>query len=109
MDTVLENIKKLMKDQGVNNTELASKMGISKQAVGAMLKGDQDIMLATLEKVARSLNTPVKTFFNDERKAEKSSNSMTKKIIFQIEIDETVNDNHLKMVLGKDFMNFLKK
>ena len=48
MDTVLENIKKLMKDQGVNNTELASKMGISKQAVGAMLKGDQDIMLATL-------------------------------------------------------------
>ncbi|MCX6250741.1 MAG: helix-turn-helix transcriptional regulator [Bacteroidetes bacterium] len=108
MDIVRRNIKQIMKDQRIRNVDLAGKMGIAKQNISQILNGDQDLMLSTLQKIADSLNIPVSKLFEGEESL-KSSKNMTGKVIFQIEIDENVKNNYLKMILGKSFIDELKK
>ena len=48
-------IKEIISNKGFTNVSLAEKMGISKQAVGQMLKADS-LTTASLEKIAAALD-----------------------------------------------------
>ena len=99
-----------MKNEGITGVDLAEKIGVSKQYISQILSGKQDLRVATLEKIAAALNVhPGSLLENGSEVIPLSSKSMTKKVIFQIEVDESVDDNYLKMVIGKEFMNQLKK
>ena len=51
-------IKEIMTSKGFTNTTLSDKMGVTKQAVGQMVKAES-LTTATLEKLAIALEVPV--------------------------------------------------
>lgn len=51
-------IKQVLESKGLTNTSLAELMGISKQAVGQMIKAES-LTTATLEKIAEALEVPL--------------------------------------------------
>lgn len=51
-------IKEIMASKGFTNTTLSEKMGVTKQAVGQMVKAES-LTTATLEKLAIALNVPL--------------------------------------------------
>jgi len=105
-----EKIKQLMKNEGLNSVELAHRVGVSKQYISQILTSNQDLRLSTMSKLANALNTTVSALLDEtEKPANKSSKTMTKKVIFQIEVDESNNDNYFKMVIGKEFLKQIKK
>jgi transcriptional regulator with XRE-family HTH domain len=107
MDFVRGNVKEIMKYQGLNNTSLALKIGVKKQNMSQILNGDQDLRLSTVQKIADALNVPLVRLFEPLGTSKNiTSDSKKTKVVIQIELDE---ENGLKMSLGKDFMNFLKK
>ena len=55
MDT---RIKEVMTSKGFTNVSLGEKMGVSKQAVGQMLKAES-LTTASLEKIAVALGVPI--------------------------------------------------
>jgi len=106
MNELENNVKQLMKIQGLNNVELAKKIGVSKQYISQILSGKQDVRVSTLTKLANALDVSIARLLNSETNlVVQSSKAITKKVIFQIEVDESVDDNCLKMVIGKNFFN----
>lgn len=59
MDT---RIKEVMTSKGFTNVSLGEKMGVSKQAVGQMLKAES-LTTASLEKIAVALGVPIWQLF----------------------------------------------
>lgn len=55
-------IKEIMTSKGFTNVSLGEKMGVSKQAVGQMLKADS-LTTASLEKIAVALDVPMWQLF----------------------------------------------
>ena len=51
-------IKEIMESKGLTNTTLSELMGVSKQAVGQMVKAES-LTTATLEKIANALKVPM--------------------------------------------------
>ena len=50
-------IKEIMESKGFTNTNLSQKMGVTKQAVGQMIKAES-LTTATLDKIADALGVP---------------------------------------------------
>lgn len=55
-------IKEIMTSKGFTNVSLGEKMGVSKQAVGQMLKAES-LTTASLEKIAIALDVPMWQLF----------------------------------------------
>lgn len=55
-------IKEIMASKGFTNVSLGEKMGVSKQAVGQMLKAES-LTTASLEKIAVALDVPIWQLF----------------------------------------------
>ena len=55
-------IKDIMSAKGFTNTSLAEKMGVTKQAVGKMVKAES-LTLITLQKIADALDVPIWQMF----------------------------------------------
>lgn len=55
-------IKEIMTSKGFTNVSLGERMGISKQAVGQMLKAES-LTTASLEKIASALDVPMWQLF----------------------------------------------
>ena len=61
METLIENIKRLMTEQGITQQQLAEMMHISQSNVSLMLSGkNKDIYYSTLFKLAKIFGVKVK-------------------------------------------------
>ena len=58
-------IRRTRQDSGLNLQELARLSGISISALSLIETGKRDPRLSTLDKIAKSLNTTVRSFFGD--------------------------------------------
>jgi transcriptional regulator with XRE-family HTH domain len=68
---VVENIKELMEKQGITQSQLAEKLGVSIPLIGKMFAGDTGIHLDRLEVLATIFNTtPVKLLTGDFSQSE---------------------------------------
>ena len=65
LDRVGAAIRRTRQDSGLNLQELARLSGISISALSLIETGKRDPRLSTLDKIARSLNTTVRSFFGD--------------------------------------------
>ena len=55
-------IKEIMASKGFTNVSLGERMGVSKQAIGQMLKAES-LTTASLEKIASALDVPIWQLF----------------------------------------------
>lgn len=55
------NIKKIRKEKGISQEELAHLASLHRTYIGAIERGEKNITLSTLESVASALNTDAKT------------------------------------------------
>jgi transcriptional regulator with XRE-family HTH domain len=62
----LNKLINLYKSQRITQEELASKIGMSKTALNAIILGKSDPQLTTVEKIAKALGVPVSYFFDEE-------------------------------------------
>ena len=106
---ISQNIRKIAEEKRITLKEIAEYTNVSQQGLNKMLNND-DFKSSTLVQIAELFNVSISMLFDSVSPMTQSSNkAITKKIIFQIEVDESVDDNYLKMVIGKDFLNQLKK
>lgn len=59
-----EKIREVMRLRRVNQTELAKRIGTSRQNINNLLKSDS-CNTNTLQKIAKALNTPISAFFEE--------------------------------------------
>lgn len=75
-------IKEIMTSKGFTNVSLGEKMGVSKQAVGQMLKAES-LTTASLEKIAIALDVPMwQLFASPEEVASVSQETNTDFVAF---------------------------
>lgn len=58
------NIKKIRKKQNLSQEELAFKSGLHRTYIGSVERGEKNITILNLIKIANSLNTELSIFFN---------------------------------------------
>lgn len=57
--TFCHNVQVVMEERGISKTQLAEKLGVSKQAVGQMLGGKYNLTIERAERVADVLEKPL--------------------------------------------------
>jgi transcriptional regulator with XRE-family HTH domain len=62
---LIKKIKLAMLDANLNQTGLAKKMGITKNAVNSWFRGKRNPTSTTLNKMAKATNKPLSYFFED--------------------------------------------
>ncbi len=65
METVIENLKRQMKEMGVTQTELASRSGVSLETVNRILNGKSKLKPNTLQKLSNGLGVPIADLDNE--------------------------------------------
>ncbi len=58
-----KKMKRIRKDRGLTQEEVADKIGVSRAYVGYIEQGRNAPSLEVLEKIARVLKTPINSFF----------------------------------------------
>lgn len=66
---VTEEVARLMKQAGVNRTELAARMNVSKARVSRLLSGAPNMTLATLASIALALESEVRVSLREWKDA----------------------------------------
>lgn len=59
-------IKEIMKERGISQIELASKLGMNRVSLSRLLSDKNDMRTSTLEKIACALDCSVADFFRAE-------------------------------------------
>ena len=73
MKTLIENIKRLMKEQGITQQQLADMMQTDQSVISLMLSGkNKDIYYSTLFKLAKIFGVKVKELLEQEEGYEPS-------------------------------------
>lgn len=60
-----EKIKKVMKDNDINQSALAARLGVSRQAVSAWLNGSYAPSLSTVKRMSTEFNVPLAELIAD--------------------------------------------
>lgn len=60
---IMEEILRLMKDQGVNRSELASRMGVNPSRITAMMSGSNNFTIETLVRAGRAVGAELHQAF----------------------------------------------
>jgi transcriptional regulator with XRE-family HTH domain len=58
-----EKIRALRESQGLLQRELAHKAGVPVRTIGRIERGEVDVRLSTLDKIAKALGVSIKEFF----------------------------------------------
>ena len=58
-------VRKFRKERGFSQEELAFRAGLHRTYIGMIERGEKDITLANIEKVAKALNIKMKALFNE--------------------------------------------
>lgn len=77
-------IKEIMKERGISQIELASKLGMNRVSLNRLLSDKNDMRTSTLEKIAGALGCSVADFFRE--KAEPQSVSFLAVILHNGEV-----------------------
>lgn len=67
---VMQQVRKIMRDKGISNLDLAKRLKVSEPAMSRMLKGDQNVKLDTLYRIADALDEPLHITFGVAEKPE---------------------------------------
>ncbi len=54
-----EKLRKLRKEQGFSQEELADRAGLHRTYVSSVERGERNVSLQTIDKLARALNLPI--------------------------------------------------
>lgn len=57
-------IKEILKEKGITNKELATKLGVTSGAISQYISENGNPNLKTLERIATALNVPIQELFN---------------------------------------------
>ena len=60
---IVEDLLRLMKEQGINRTELAKRMGVPNSRITAMLKGTNNFTIETLVRAGRAIGAELQQTF----------------------------------------------
>lgn len=63
---VMQQVRRLMREKGLRNIDLAERLGIAVPSVSRMLRGRQNIEIDTLYRLADALEVPLQITFGDE-------------------------------------------
>lgn len=88
---------------GITKKEIQEKLGMSNNGFYTMLRTNS-IKAVELEKLAAILNLPINSFFENDQPLNDQP-----KVFLAFELSHDQEDKVLKMVMGKDFINLLKK
>lgn len=110
-DTILQNIRKIMKDRDISQSRIASKAGMQASQVSKILSGDQRMSIDSLSKFARAFSMseidiityPVKYLPVDKVTKEPV------KAVLQIELSKEKRDQVFKLVFGEGCSEILKE
>jgi transcriptional regulator with XRE-family HTH domain len=104
---IAQKIRQLAEEKKVTLKQIADYTNITQHGFNKMLNND-DFKTSILMKIATFLKVPVSVFF-EERVIKTAPEKSKSKVIFQIELDEHTEENTLKLVLGNDFVKYLKR
>ncbi|MGN0016557.1 MAG: helix-turn-helix domain-containing protein [Candidatus Avelusimicrobium sp.] len=65
-EKIIENLKLAMLENGLTQTSLAEKIGLTQSSIQKWLTGKNTPKLSTLEKVAKVTGKPINYFFSDD-------------------------------------------
>lgn len=110
-DTILQNIRKIMKDRDISQSRIALKAGMQASQVSKILSGDQRMSIDSLSKFARAFSMseidiityPVKYLPVDKVTKEPV------KAVLQIELSKEKRDQVFKLVFGEGCSEILKE
>jgi transcriptional regulator with XRE-family HTH domain len=63
---VMQQVRKLMREKGLRNIDLAERLGIAVPSVSRMLRGRQNIEIDTLYRLADALEVPLQITFGGD-------------------------------------------
>lgn len=66
---IVEELLQFMKQEGINRTELAKRMGVGPSRITAMLSGDGNLTIDTLVRAGRAVGGELKIRFQPAKKA----------------------------------------
>jgi len=102
MDNISKHIGKTIreyrKSQGLSQEKLAERVGTKHTDIGKLERGERNVTLRTLERVAQSLGIEVYQLFEDEKRSK-----LTRKEYLMDKINQTlsnVSDNDLEKLLS---------
>jgi transcriptional regulator with XRE-family HTH domain len=104
-----EKVKKLIKEKGMNQTEFAQKMSVSKQSLNGWLSGERHPKMASVNKMAEILGTQVVEITSDfediaidpdqwQKKAEKILLQINKKLMNDKDLPDDIYRKIMKVV-----------
>jgi len=100
-----KRIRKLRKEKGISQEELAWKIGKSPNFIGLIERGKKRPSIETLRKISRVLNVPLKTFFEELQYSLPEEDIFIEKIRFLLrdtsEKDKKVVYQVIKSILKK--------
>ena len=112
---ISKNIRRIYKTKGLTIEKLALKLGLTQSGLSRMLTTD-DFKVSTLEKIAKALDVPVISFFDDKVVMDFVSNNIGKQnkqkdIIVDLkkQIEQLEKENSMLLELknqGKQIENF---
>lgn len=111
MIDIKNNIKGIIAQKKLSGAEVARRIGMIPQGFYQMIERE-NIEIDSLKKIARALDVSVSELVKDNDENIKIDNLPAygnPKVVIEIEIDQKIEGNKLKMVFGKDFFNRLMK
>lgn len=63
-----ENIRKIRKEKGLSQEELAFKANLHRTYIGMIERAEKNITLINIEKIANALEVNIKELFNETKK-----------------------------------------
>lgn len=104
-------VKKVLTEKNMSVTDLAKKIKTSKQNLTSILN-KPDMKASMLEKICEALDLSFDYFTDRSIKIVLPQNITKEKkpqVVVQIQLDEDQESKVLKMVFGKELINFLNK
>lgn len=109
--TIVENIRIILKHRGLNQAKLATVCDMTEQTVSKIMRGDQNLSLYYLAKIARGLNLreidlitwPAFYQAPSEQKEEPSE------VFLQLKLKKEKKDQVLKLVFGENNIEIFNK
>lgn len=109
MKNIELELAKLLAERHLSVPKLAERIGMSKQNLYPMIKNN-DMHISTLQKICDVLEVPVSYFFDDKYAIVITEAKRNKKVVVQIELEDGIDESKvLKLIMGKEFVELLKK
>lgn len=66
LDVISQNVKRYRESKAMTQQELADAAGLHRNYILSVEKGDRNLTVSTLDKIAKALNVDIQRFFDEE-------------------------------------------